>query len=1061
MFRPTRMLLRAFVLLLSAGCSAAATQGAPPTDESGDYLVENYTMRDYLAHNQVWRAVQDARGVLYFGNRDVILEFDGETWRQIDVPRGLFVRGLAIDHEGTIWVGAVDELGYLAPDDKGQLEYVSLRDQLPEGERHFGDIWETYATTDGVFFTTNHTFFRWKDGVFTIWHRTSSRTTIALPVGGALYLFERDVGLSRLVGDQWVLESKDPFFRTTAVSFAFPQPDGGWLLVTADRGLFQYRNGVVTPFATSVNDLLKAADIYSAVRLRDGSLALGTLLRGLVILRPDFTVEAIVDQQAGLYNASVKDILEDREGGLWLSLNNGIAHVERGPLTILDQRRGLPTETIHQIVRHRGRLYLAANLGLYTLAPGDPLEGGARLRVIDGIPGRVMSLATHESGLIVANRHQAILVDGDQRTRIGGEYSTIHQLYRSPTDPDRVFEGFTQGLAAMRWQEGGWVDEGAVPGINDDVREMAQTAAGMLWAGTPSRGILRIELGAQGRGPITEARVTRFDGGRGLPDDPGWTSAHLTEDGTLYFRTNAGLFTFDEATQTFVPFHHYGRRFADGTYLVSRLVAEANGTVWASVYPLQGELFLSPWGRGFLGRAVPDGAGGSDWQILPPAIFSPIANLSALFLEETATGRTLWVGAERGLVHIDLDRYAPRREFPPVVLRRVATGEKRDVYGGARPATFAVPILPHAEAGLRFSFAAPNQHPAHSLLYQTRLDGFDDRWSTPSRELHREFTNLFEGHYRFRVRATDALGQPGPETDFAFRVLPPWWRAPAAYAAWLVLTGLAMFGLVRWRVVRLRRENERLEAIVAERTINLQAARAEADRANRAKSAFLANMSHELRTPLNAILGYAQVLERDPQLDPRNRQRVAVLSAGGEHLRKLVNEVLDLSKIEAGRMEVRYASVRPRLVVEGVAEAFRPRLQERGLEFAVTIDPALPDRVLLDEQKIGQVLFNLLGNAVKFTERGSVELRVAQIIDTSVGPDPASEPMTTEAVRTRGRGATLGVVRPCFLKSSTPAWASHPQSRWGSSSHFNRRATARMRRRAPVSASRSRASSST
>ena len=186
------------------------------------------------------------------------------------------------------------------------------------------------------------------------------------------------------------------------------------------------------------------------------------------------------------------------------------------------------------------------------------------------------------------------------------------------------------------------------------------------------------------------------------------------------------------------------------------------------------------------------------------------------------------------------------------------------MFAGVRVPGTKPPQVTHAHNALRFTYASPDHGIARSVLYQTRLDGFESHWTAPSTDVHREFTNLFEGNYRFRVRATDATGHPGPEAAFAFRVLPPWWRTSGAYAGDLVLAGLAVFELVRWRVARLRRENERLEVVVAERTTDLQAARAEADRANRAKSVFLANMSHELRTPLNAILGYAQVLDAIP-----------------------------------------------------------------------------------------------------------------------------------------------------------------------------------------------------
>ena len=209
----------------------------------------------------------------------------------------------------------------------------------------------------------------------------------------------------------------------------------------------------------------------------------------------------------------------------------------------------------------------------------------------------------------------------------------------------------------MRWQDGTWVDEGMVPGIDDDVREMAQTPDGVLWAGTPSRGILRIDLGPQGRGPMAEARVTRFAGGQGLPEDPGWTSAHLADNGALYFRTNAGLFTFDDAAQRFLPFPHFGRRFCDGTLLVSRSASQSNGVVWASVYPLHDELFPSPWGRGVFGRAIPNARRRLRLDSAPAAALLPDRNLSALLVEENASGRVVWVGVESGLVRFDPDRY--------------------------------------------------------------------------------------------------------------------------------------------------------------------------------------------------------------------------------------------------------------------------------------------------------------------------------------------------------------------------------------------------------------------
>ena len=233
------------------------------------------------------------------------------------------------------------------------------------------------------------------------------------------------------------------------------------------------------------------------------------------------------------------------------------------------------------------------------------------------------------------------------------------------------------------------------------------------------------------------------------------------------------------------------------------------------------------------------------------------------------------------------------------------------------------------------------------------------------------------------VEARTALGASTFPVSWAFVIDSPWYRTAWAYALYLAIGVAVIWVIVRLRLASVRRENLRLEQIVSERTSELRenetalrSARDEADRANRAKSQFLANMSHELRTPLNGVLGYAQVMARDPEMSSKNRGRVAVVESSGKHLLKLINEVLDLSKIEAGRMEVKLSPVSLEGLIRTAKGVFEHRIDEKGLDYSLTLGAVLPKFVFLDEQKVGQVLFNLLGNAVKFTERGRIELRV-------------------------------------------------------------------------------------
>jgi two-component system sensor histidine kinase/response regulator len=277
------------------------------------------------------------------------------------------------------------------------------------------------------------------------------------------------------------------------------------------------------------------------------------------------------------------------------------------------------------------------------------------------------------------------------------------------------------------------------------------------------------------------------------------------------------------------------------------------------------------------------------------------------------------------------------------------------------------------------------------MRFRYRLEGYDDDWVEAGTRRVAYFTNLPPGDYTFRVMASNGDGVWSAATaSYHFRLRPAWWQT---WWATLLFAGAALglvYAGVRLRLRALERRNRALEAKIGERTVQLaekvqeltaseeraHASELKALEASHAKSTFLSNMSHELRTPLTAILGFVQLVARDKTLSEAHQNRLSIVLRSGEHLLALINDVLSLAKIEAGRMTLNERAFDLHELLGSVEDMLRGRAKGTDVELVFDRGESVPRYVVGDEGKLRQILINLIGNSMKFTERGHVTLRV-------------------------------------------------------------------------------------
>jgi signal transduction histidine kinase/DNA-binding response OmpR family regulator/ligand-binding sensor domain-containing protein len=933
--------------------------------EIGYKYFKNYSYKEYDHHPQNWGMAQAENGIIYVANNWGVLEFDGVSWRVINVPN-YTVRSLTIDECGTVYIGGKGEIGYLAPDKNGSLRYESLLNYLNENQKKFSNVWRTIASKEGVYFCPSELLLRWnpKRKQMKVWEPTkpTHRFLYSFTIKERLFIHRETIGLMHMVNDSLVLFSGDPIFTNERERIIMITPYGTGidaqklLIGIRSHGFFLYDGNTMTPFPTEVDAYLRRSVINHGIRLSSGDFALATRFGGLVIIDSNGGLKYIFDKTFGLQDEDVKNVFQDSQGNLWLCLDNGISKIEyTSPFSIYDNRFGLPGNIL-SVTRHHSDLYVGTTKRLY-VSPSD----SKTFYPVPGISSSCWSLLSIEDSILAATSEGVFFIKKNIKQKVINDLSFV--LVPSQRYPNRTWCGTNKGLIALSHKNGQWIEEQRFEIINQDIRAIAENRNGNLWLATSTGGVLKVDFPVSINNRKTQPVVTWYETSHGLP---GGLVYPAVVAGHIMFATERGIFRFDKKKNRFIPDRTIGEDFAGGrtdSRRVFHIIEDKNKSIWIHSQSRNYQVIPQPSGT---------------FRIYSrPFRRIPIIHVNTIYPDPD--GKTIWFASFDGLIRYDTTVRKNYRQPFKTLIRKVFVNE-RLIFDGCRNKTSKAPkgyfpVFEYKDRNLRFEFAATFFEAETETHYQCLMEGYDDNWSAWDKEGKRNYANLDSGLYTFRVRAKNIYEHQGEEDVFRFKVLPPWYKTWWAFLLYGFGFFLLMFVVIKWRSIRLEHERQKLEHIIKERTreimeksVQLEEQSEKLKEMDKIKSRFFANISHEFRTPLTLIMSPLEEMISESQ-DKKQKEKYKVMLRYSQQLLTYINQLLDLSRFDSGKMKLQAAQQNIVPFLKGAMASFHMMAQKNKLELSFQSKEE-DVSIYFDPTKIEEAMNNLLINAIKFTPTG-------------------------------------------------------------------------------------------
>lgn len=992
-----------------AGILLCLVLGDIAAQERGFLLSKYYSNNDYGAGLQVFSAVEDSRGVMYFANVDGVLEYDGETWKTYRVSNGSVVRSLATAASGAIYVGAFGEMGVMSVDARGMMFYESLMDLVDSRYRNFMDVWCTHCIGDTVFFLSDNCLFRFANGKFDYYPKTSEGYYLAFMVDGGYYVHEMGRGLMKFTDGELVPISRGGGFAHKRVHGLFPY-NGKFLVGTRKSGFFildtaQHQTPIVqlsriSRKSATVNDYFIRNHYYCGIVLPNGYLALSSVLGDILIVDRNWNVVDIIGRDTKSNESMAIALYLQKNNLMWMGLDNGICQVEvMSNLRYWNEKLGV-NGIIGDIARNNGYLYISTSNGVFytpTRGGGEDFDFTRFVRMDEKFEDANFFLkyrihpnwnkSHSQTGLLLASTNGVYQIGGTSAQRISC-YENAKRLVPYGGDTTRVLVTYAGGVGLLSYSNGQWIEGGSQFGISDEVYDVAVDSAGNIWITTNQKGAYRV------RNPFAAEKskviVERYDSTAGYPQN----EAILISDDLQFYQDDHRYFVFNDS--------------------LDRFEAQGNISTNGQYSPIE---------------KIQHGSSHDSPLAQDARIRCELNRISSMYVENKGDS-SFWYSTAEGVFRFGASPTVQDTGFIPPTLIRMVQADDTVLFFGTNPKKigdgFVVDtgtmvdigtVVNYKHNSLIFHYACPYYERENKVEYSYKLVGFDKKWSEWTSESKKEYTNLNEGNYVFMVKARHMKRYESKRTGFKFIVTPPWYRTVWACALYTLVFIIIALAIVRINTYRLLKEKDRLEDLVKLRTqeilvqkdeILVQAGHLrqtnewivqknnelteqkrelenkteELEASNATRNRLFRIIAHDLRNPVSMLVTSTSYIISE--FDNLDREGVIQILGNLNRLTHtshfLLENLLDWATSQMGGIKYSPKRISPRVLIDENLELIQPKLTAKNIAVRVNVSDDI--FVNVDENTINSVIRNLLTNAAKFTGNDGL-ISIYASVDTS------------------------------------------------------------------------------